>query len=229
MKPIGLLGPLLSFAALSVACHATAQEDSSRKTKEVFNQIEQTYEGGYCESITENIAFNPTVKRYMSLIAMEDIAVFAAGGDALVGRWIGSIDSFQIGRKINRNFVNFITYADREDVRVIVSKDAEEFSKAATNETQLNKASFSEIIKQTENIKKSGLMPMATRTKAEVDKETEKLISHPIYCRIYQIVIDENSPAAIEFQDYINSVHQRATHRNVEKFEQSLKDLESLH
>lgn len=221
---------LILVAAFPLVCTANsqqAQKDKTLKVKEAFNQIEKKYNDGYCESIAKSEAFNPTVMRYIALLAMEDITVFASGGNAATRDWIGSIDTFQISRRTNKTFIDFITYADRKDVQAIVSGDADEFSKAAKEETKLNKDAFSELQKEIEVIKKSGLMPMATRTKAEANIEAEKLFSHPVYCRIYQIVMDENSAAAIEFQGYSNSVHQRATHRNVEKFEQSLKDLES--
>lgn len=223
MIPPQAIKVVILFALFSMGCNA----ESNLKTKTMFNQIEEKYKEGYCDSIMSNPVFNSDVNRYVTLLVMQDITMFATGSKTITGRWIENIETFRIGRKMNQNFIDFIAYADRKDIKSIVRKDSIEFSKAAKDEVELKKNSFSKLIQEVEGIEKSSLMPMATRTKEEAQNEAEKLSEHPVICRIYQIAMDESSQPAIEFQNYTDSVRKRAAHKNIEKLEQSLKDLEA--
>jgi|GEM_PF-5521060 len=210
--------------ALTLSAGAYASDDAVNMFNKEFQFIQENYATGYCLKLLDDPLLSEPVRRYLSLLAIQEVAVYATGGISLTGRSIGSLTSYKIGRKLNSHFVSFVEYAARPDIQKIIDADATEFSNAAEKEKELHKKEFEIWNNKIQSIKNSAKQPLATRTKEAADQESNKLLLSPLLCRIHEIMMLPQSEAALEFQEYAASVNRRALHKNMESFRQTLED-----
>lgn len=215
----------LVFSLLATLSTSTnASDEVIDQLKKEFQLVEANYSAGYCRDAMEDPVLTPPIRRYFSLLVMQDINLYALGATSGTGTLIGSLTSYKIGRKINNTFINFIEYASRPDIQKIIDADAAEFSNAATKEKEMHKEDFDLWQRKIKDIKNSARLPVATRTKDDAEKETLKLLKSPMICRIYEIIMLPQSEAALEFQEYASSVNRRALNNNMENFRQMMED-----
>ena len=208
----------LGIFVYSLAATAQSAELPRSEVNKLMTKIETSYTSGYCEKLFKDPVYSDLFKRHSSRAALEDVLVFAKGQDSVARDWIGNPNVFKVGRKVNEYFFNFLQYADRTDVRTIISSDVKDFQKDvpkwlfdinAKNDGQeaLHDKVDGIILKL-----KLAKTPLA---KQEFSDQIDEVYLGLTHCNIYQIVTDEGSIAAKQFQEYAKSVNSRAIHKNI--------------
>lgn len=237
------LGILFFITTILLSAVSHADKQSNDNFNKIFAIIEKNYADGYCDQIAKDPIYSESFKRDALLLAIDDTLGLIAGGSSLAGKWVGNINTFKIGRTTNPEFFNFALYATRADISKIVQLDVKDMRKQiesslasnihamfrATDATKKEnqqlidhlKNENQKLIDHIKDIHTKSLGPSGSIKEEDAETKMLHALYIPILCNEYQIIIDENSAAATQFQEYARSVHKRALNKNLK----ALQDL----
>lgn len=203
------------------------KQELERSVKTDMQYIDDHYRGGYCNKLLNSNLYSTQLKRYFLLLSLEDVLTFANDGGSITKYWLGNHATFKIGRNINPSLSTLVMYANRADISEFISKDIEDIAKVSGDMAR-NKMDAPNLKARINEINLSAKPPLATKTKEEAKLEIDRLANNGAYCYIYQMVMDENSDGAKELKIYINDLSKRASNKNIETLQNSLKELSNL-
>lgn len=220
---------LLTILIVLFSLPVFASEEKSLSYKNLLNSVSENYENGYCDQRDAEKLYSPNIQNEMILLALDDVLGFSLGRNSLTKEWIGNARVFKITHQLNPSFVALSEYAEREDIATQIEADLKEIRKMTgeaqsflSNPIKHNpklEAAVNAILQKTKQ-------PMASLTIEEAVNEISILMMKPMACAIYEMTSIEQSAGGQVIAEYLMSLSKSALHRNIEKFNESMRDLE---